>query len=890
MTGKSILHYKIIEKLGEGGMGIVWKAEDTKLNRMVAIKVLPPHLLVSEDDQARFHREAKAAAALNHSNIATVYEINETDDKPFIVMEYVEGATLDQTIIKGPLKLEDAIAIAMQVADGLEAAHKKDVVHRDIKASNILYSAEKKAKILDFGLAKTSMSTKLTQMGTTIGTVAYMSPEQVQGKEVDHRTDLWSLGVLLYEMIAGHLPFKAEYDQAIFYSIQNENPDPLTAIRTGVPMSLEWIVNKLMAKDAGERYQSAKDLIIDLKAVDLNASGFSRVTQATKVSTSTKVKTTNKKAANFVPWTVASASFLLSLILVFLWAPWANDRPVESAVHFAIPAPTEGIMNINIYSSVAISPDGSKIVFRFDNQLYFRNINQLDAIPLQGTTNAGTPFFSPDSRWIGFFADGKLKKISTGGGTPVILADAGDNRGAAWGRNGDIVFSGITTTGLLMIKESGGVVKELTSLNKEKNERTHRWPCFLPDGNVVLYTMGMQDSPDYYEDSEIQAYNIKTGEVKTILNGASSVKYLPDGYLIFSRKGVLHAIRFNVDNLQTIGSPVILIDNLNGDATSGAMHYDISENGTLAYIPGNSEGEKRSIVKIDMQGNIEKLNVPIQSYSEPRFSSDGKKLAMTIGSGKDFDIWTIDLAGPNLTRLTFGGTNRTPIWSPDDSEIAYYSNVNGKRTLNIKNADGSGNAKILTEKLPSRAYIDGWSPDGKTLIIDTYEGSNQTNLTMFNMQQKGDTLSNFLATQADEWTADLSPDGNWLAYSSNETGPYEVYIQPFNKKGGKWQVSLNGGAEPHWADGGKKLFYIKGNSLVMVPVVSTNGTIKLGKEVVLFYYSSLPVDSGITYDITPDGNYCITTRTGESESHQVNVIVNWTTEIKNIFKSMQAGS
>ena len=279
MIGKSILHYRILEKLGEGGMGIVYKAEDTKLNRLVAIKVLPPHLLVSEDDRSRFHREAKAAAALNHSNIATVYEINESDEKPFIVMEYVEGATLDQTISKGPMPLQDAISISLQIADGLQAAHKKGVVHRDVKASNILYSTEKKAKILDFGLAKTSMSTKLTQMGTTIGTVAYMSPEQVQGKEVDQRTDLWSLGVLLYEMIAGQLPFKAEYDQAIFYSIQNENPDPLTAIRTGVPMSLEWIVSKLMAKDPAERYQSANELIIDLKAVDLNASGFSRISR-----------------------------------------------------------------------------------------------------------------------------------------------------------------------------------------------------------------------------------------------------------------------------------------------------------------------------------------------------------------------------------------------------------------------------------------------------------------------------------------------------------------------------------------------------------------------------------------------------------------------------------
>ncbi|MCK5344161.1 MAG: PD40 domain-containing protein, partial [Candidatus Heimdallarchaeota archaeon] len=440
-----------------------------------------------------------------------------------------------------------------------------------------------------------------------------------------------------------------------------------------------------------------------------------------------------------------------------------------------------------------------------------------------------------------------------------------DNRGATWSKNGDIVFAGITTTGLLHIKEAGGAVEPLTSLNTEKNERTHRWPHFLPDGNTVLYTVGTQDSPDYYEDAEIQAFNIETGEVKSILKGASSVKYMPGGYLVYSRKGVLFVIRFDLDNLETIGTPVILIDNLNGDATSGAMHYAISENGSITYIPGNSEGEKRSIMKIDMQGNVKILDFPAQSYSEPRLSTDGKQVALTIGSGKDFDIWTFELNAGNLVRLTFGGTNRSPIWSPDNKQIAYYSNINGKRTLNIKNADGSGNVKILTEKLPSRAYIGAWTPDGQSLLVDTYDSSNQSSIGLFNIGQK-DSVKSYLATKADEWTTDLSPDGNWLAYSSNETGPSEVYVQPFSQKGGKWQVSLNGGAEPKWADNGKKLFYIKGNLLVMVPVSINGGSFKVGKEVVLFNYSSLPVDSGITYDITPDGKYCITTRVGESDS------------------------
>lgn len=884
MVEKNILHYKVLEKLGEGGMGIVYKAHDTKLSRDVAIKVLPPHMLVSEDDRSRFNREAKAAAALHHPHIATVFEINEFDGKPFIVMEYIEGQTLNHFIEKKPFKIEEAVTITIQIAEALQAAHDKDIVHRDIKSSNILLSTNKRAKVLDFGLAKTSMSTKLTQMGTTIGTVAYMSPEQVNGKEVDHRTDLWSLGVVLYEMAAGRLPYMAEYDQAIFYSIQNEEPEPLTAVRSGVPMALEWIVSKLMAKDPNERYQNAKDLIIDLKAIDLTNPGMSRISQTVQKSIPAKpaISQNIKMGRNILPWVLFSLSTLIVLIL--LWGLGnGNDDPGISAF-FKVDLPQEEVLDIAVYTAIDISPDGTKIVFRSGNQLFLRNLNQLNVTAIPNTYQASSPFFSPDGNWIGFFSEGALKKISLNGESPIIMAEAGDNRGATWGANGDIVFSPITVTGLWHVSAIGGNAKQISFPDTLRNERTHRWPHFLPDGKTVLYTVGFQDSPDYYEEAEIHALNIETGEHKLVLKGASTAKFIPDKLLIFSRQGVLYAVEFDAEDIEITGTPANVMDKFNGDATSGAMHYSISQKGTLAYIPGLRDGDKRRIIKISLDGEIIPLDAPVNSYYEPRISPDGKRLALVIGNIREYDIWIYDLIDKNLSRFTFEGINRTPIWSADGSLISYFSPVDGKGYLKVKKSDGSGQEKILTETINNRAYINGWTTDGKTLIFDTYTPSEQSNMMSYAIGQNK-KFKTIIGTEADEYMGSLSPDGKWFAYASNESGPYQIYVRPFPISGGKWQVSNSNSYEPKWSHDMKSIFYTTGSNLIQVPISTENGAFKMGTEkIISTKYAALPVDSGITYDVDPKGKFIITTMPAVLETNKsINVIVNWKAELNKIF-------
>jgi serine/threonine protein kinase len=886
MIGKKILHYKILEKLGEGGMGIVYKGEDTKLNRNVAIKLLPSHLLVSNDDHSRFKREAKAAAALNHANIATVYEINEYEGTPLIVMEYVEGQTLNHHIAKGPFKLQDAILVAIQIAQGLKTAHAKDIVHRDIKSSNVVLGPDKQAKILDFGLAKTSMSTKLTQMGSTIGTVAYMSPEQVDGQEVDQRTDLWSLGIVLYEMISGHLPFRAEYNQAIFFAILNEQPKALTSIRTDVPMSLEWIVSKLLAKNPDERYQNAGDLIIDLKAVDVKTSGFTRITQ--EAVTSLKPPPSEMKRSSWLPWIIASITSLLFMLMILLYfiKPSHLKRDAQHFNVSAVYSETQDVLRTDV-QVMALSPDGEYLVYCMSDAgksyLYLRPLNSFEAHPIEGTSNATGPFFSPDGQWIGFNADGKIKKVSIKGGAVEILADAPGFRGGSWGTDGYIIFSPSYSAGLVSVSATGGTPKVISVPDTSNNERTHRWPQVLPDGEHVIYTIGDVDNPNAYDNAQIAIQSLKSGERQILDVRGEMAWYIEAGYLVVARKGVLLTAPFDIEERKFLAPLVTVLEDIDGDNGSGISFFGISRKGDIAYIQG-TRNQELELVWVDLDGNIEPIPLPLKPYQIPRVSPDGTKIAVNLGFlGQADDIWLYDLSTAVFNRFTFGKGIFCPVWSKNSANL-YFASIQGG--IMQKSLSGGESETITNVGSNIAHYPITISPDNKYLILNQLGGVNEGELMMLDLYHP-DRLEFLFSSDAYEYGGDFSPDGKYFSYGSNETGRLEIYIKSFPDLKSKWQVSTEGGLSPRWSPDCKKLYYINNVGKMMMVPIKREPFFSPGKPRVLFdvsqmYFPNNPVSN---YDISPDGKRFIMVKNISFQTNIMafNFITNWIAALNKSF-------
>jgi len=905
MIGQTILHYKILEKLGEGGMGEVFKAQDTKLDRFVALKFLPSNLTANEEQKARFIQEAKTASAMNHPNICTIFDIQENNGQLFIVMEFVDGITLKEKL--GSLSEKQKLEISVQVAEGLAAAHEKGIVHRDIKPENIMIRKDGIAQIMDFGLAKLysdKNASRLTKVGTTMGTLGYMSPEQIQGLDVDHRTDIFSLGIVLYEMFAGESPFKGMHETAIIYEIVNVEAPPLSAVKPEIDPELDEIILECLEKDKDDRYQSAKELAKDLRKIKkstghrksrvYNANSNSYIAKsgsaaAAASSGSLTVEVMNRKIdltkiirSRIIPW-IFSVLLLTALIVTWLML----NKPVQEKLvtKFSLVLKNDLMLDVNSYPALAISHDGKTIIFKANGNFYLRKMNSTEPVMISGIENAASPFFSPDDKWLAFFRNGKLEKISLSGGTPVTLADAPDNRGGTWSKNGMIVFTASTTEGLSMISENGGTVKKITAPDSTKNERTHRWPSFLPDGKHVLFTMGTISSPDYYENAEIDVVNIETGERKSLINGASTARYISTGHILFSRSGVLYIVPFDADKLEIKGQPVPVIEGVYSELTTGITNYMVSDNGTLVYIPGAVEGGSRKIVRIDSKGESVTLDSVGHAYLEPELSPDNKKIAVVIRNGEDFDIWIFDILRKTLSRLTFGGVNRTPHWSPDGKKIAFIKRTkDGKMGIFIKPYDGSGE-EVEIYRSNTRMYVDEWTKDGEYLIIDNLTLGAQSDLLVVPL--KGDKKPwKYLDSKFDEYEASVSPDGKWLAYLTNESGTYQGYVRSFPGKEGKWQISTDVIEEPRWSPDGKTIYYRKGSQLVSVSV-STSPTFSAGiPKLLISGFPSMNVDSGISYDITSDGKYFITTTPVKGSTlKSISIVLNWTDEIAALTKT-----
>jgi eukaryotic-like serine/threonine-protein kinase len=898
MIGQTLSHYLITTKLGAGGMGEVYRARDTRLDREVAIKVLPASFANDEDSLRRFEQEARATSALNHPNILTIYDIGSHEGSPFIVAELLEGEELRQLLIDGPLPQRKAIDIAQQIASGLAAAHEKGITHRDLKPENLFVTMDGRIKILDFGLAKLRRQPSdhagsgvatlkaITDPGVVMGTVGYMSPEQVRGLEADHRSDIFSFGVILYEMLTGRRAFLRETIAETMTAILKEEPEEVTEINIKVPPQLERIVNRCLEKKPERRFQSTSDLCFAIEA--LSTPSGARLETSTAIPANTASTPVNRMLNNArVAWIVAA--FLLLGLVVALWSGMRRlDRTeTKSAiVRYEIQAPTRTAMSLTRWPSIALSPDGSTLAFVASadgiNRLYLRNRNEDEVRLLPGTDGAHDPVFSPDGKWIAFISDFQIKKASVDGPVTTVLK-VNDARGMSWLSEDTLIFSDGADTALVQVSANGGEPKQISKLDQSKKERTHRWPQVLPGAKAVLFTVGTLDSPDDYERASIEAVLLATGERRVILQGASMARYVPSGHLVLARGGALYAVGFDAATLQTVGTPAPILQGVAGDQTTGAVHFDVAADGTLAYIPGGSGAYQRRLVWADRSGNLQPLNLPPGQYNDIRISPDGSRVLMLLGSSGSGDVWVYDFARATPTRLTFNSVNASPAWFADGNSILYseIQNSGNNTTVLRKPADGSRDAEAVAT-FADTAYVKAIAKDGTAAILDSQINTYRADIIRLALGQ-GTQVSGVVNTPFNDYAAALSVDGRWLAYQSNEGVRPEIYVRDLSGSGGRWQISTEGGEEPHWSADGRELYY-RNNDQFMSVAVETRTAFQAGTPRRLFNgIYNLRSNSGVSYDVDPKGGRFLMIRPAEDiTAPQVRVVVNWDHELRRI--------
>lgn len=712
MIGNQITHYLIQEKLGEGGMGIVYKAIDTRLQRTVAIKLLKPEVIDNPEAKERFIRETRAASALNHHNITTIYEIDEWRGRNFIVMEFVEGQTVKEKVKPGPLPMDEVLDIAAQTAEALKEAHKHDIIHRDIKSDNIMVTEKGQVKVMDFGLAKLKGMKTLTKAGSTIGTVAYMSPEQTKGKQVDYRTDIWSFGIVLYEMITGQLPFKSEYEQALIYSILNEKPEPIISLRPGVPFALDIIVTKALTKNPAMRYQQVDELKTDLHTIETVSIGKSRISRKLFAKASVFML----KRALF-QWAITAFVTLVAAIAIGLIVLQPSS-PVRLVSRSLMPPPENIIFNTNHGRHIAISPNGRTIAFVATDstgvsKLWVRSLSALTSIPLNGTEGAYYPFWSSDSRSLGFFSAGKLKKIDTAGGLVLTICEAPNGRGGAWNKDNLILFAPNSTDALFTVSAAGGAPIQATTLDSARGENAHRWPSFLPDGKHFVFSV-FSISPTGVADTIKLGIMDPSTSIVLLTAGMNTV--YASGHLIYLQEGTLMARSFDAVRLKFTGEAVPIAENVqySGRPTDKG-NFSVSQNGVLVLQTGNTKFDRFAL--FDRMGNLLAV-LPEQAVFRASFSPDDKFIAYPrFDAQSSYDIWIRDLSRGIASRLTFDpAIDYRPVWSPDGRTIAFSSNRKGMLDLFVKNIDGTGEEQLLLasnfNKFPS-----SWSRDGRYIAF-----------------------------------------------------------------------------------------------------------------------------------------------------------------------------
>ncbi len=952
--------YEILDAIGAGGMGEVYRGRDTRLDRVVAIKVLASGLASDAPSRERFEREAKAISSLNHPNICVLHDIGREppsggDDPPvdFLVMEYLEGETLAARLARGPsrasrdasltradtasdhtaaaassaasarppMTVEEALAVAVQIASALDRAHRQGIVHRDLKPGNVMLTKEA-VKLLDFGLARLSragaaspgkdglghglvsladlsmptVSSPLTMKGTILGTLQYMAPEQLEGKEVDARADIFAFGGVLYEMLTGRRPFEGKSQASLIGAILDHEPPPVMSFQPASPPMLDEIVARCLAKDPDERWQTARDLKRQLEWVAKQLAEGGSVSAAIASGAQMASRPSVVARALRVSAAILAGAAIASGVAWVLW-PKAPEPPVVT--RFALELPEGQTFTRTGRHVVALSPDGTRLVYVANQQLYLRAMHELSAVSISGTegSNPAEPIFSPDGQWVAFWSNEELKKVPVTGGTPVTLCAAQNPFGASWVED-RILLGQSTPRGIVEVPANGGTPRPLVTVDEKKGELAHG-PQLVAGGRAVLFTL--RTGSQAWDDSAIVIHELATGQRTVLVNGGTDARVLPTGHLVYSREATLFAMPFDEARLVVTGGPVPVqqgIRQADGGPT-GSVHMAWSASGSIVFIPGGANSGDRALVWINRQGQEERATAPNRSYwintTGLRVSPDGTLVAVAVTGGAarssggaaaasagqfGSDIWVWAIARGTLTRLSFTGQARSPVWTPDGRRVCYNSSVE----VFCQPADGSGQAQAMF-KVDGLTDVRPISPDGTRMLLDTQGPKTGNDILMATIGPPAETRP-LIQTSYSENGPAISPDGRWLAYESNESGRPEVYVRPFPAiDQGRWQISTDGGGEPRWARNGRELFFGTGgggNRAIWSVSVQPGSSFVAGKPAVV---AKLPPSPSSAYDVAPDGRFLFhvpasTATSGEASRPQIVVVQHWFDELK----------
>ncbi len=903
-AGTKLGTYEIVGLLGAGGMGEVYRARDSKLKREVAIKVLPAGF--SHDSESRLQREAEVLALLNHPHIAAIYDLADFGSSRFLVLELVEGDTLADRVARGPIPMNESLVIARQVAEALEAAHEKGITHRDLKPANIKITPDGNVKVLDFGLAKVltddasgapTLTVSETRAGVILGTPGYMSPEQARGQPLNRRTDIWAFGCVLYEMLAGRKAFASQTVLDTIAAILDREPD-WSALPKTTPSTIRRLLHRCLEKDAKHRLHDIADARIEID--DVSREPVTSTVEAASIEGARRARPTPRTV-----WALAAAAAVLLTLGVAAGVTWWSARvtsPRSSLARLMITLPAAQALEKGRFPPVALSPDGRLLVYAAAvdggrTNLYLRPLDELAARPIPATEGAGSPFFSPDGRWLAFYVSGLLKKVSVAGGVPLTICEAPPVWSATWGENDSIVFATtLPSSGLWLVSANGGEPVPITT--PKSDEAQHAYPQLLPGGTHVLFSVRRDNA------WRLALLALKSRDWRLLGNGrviGEGAQYLPTGHLVYAQSGGLVATPFDPSSGNLDQPPVSLLEHVETSRFGGTYFAVAAGAGTLVYVPAGATVADRTLLRVDRDGRAAPLIEARAGYEYPALSQDGRKVAVMITSATGSDIWMIDLERATRIRFTAGGASAFPVWAPDGSRVAFQSTAAGPWNLFWKPLDGSTEAQPLLRVADSSAarswpntganllpgtlptlsgagpqFPASWAPDGSTLAFHERKPNGERDIWVVS---PGNDPVPFLLTPFDERLPRFSPDGKWLAYVSDESGRNDVYVQPFPGPGPKWLVSTDGGIDPVWSRDGRELFYRQRDQMMAVSVAS-KAEFSAGRPRRLFEIRFDAGDNGPNYDVSPDGKWFVMPRSDQGVvPGELHLVLNWFGEV-----------